>query len=97
MELSGRWSVPRLIPLPPVPCPASRRAWYNLVKCQAQEPQKQVFGDDAQLLAAQLAHVLARGLRHTCNTCTVGLPARGGSVHSFLEAIRKVGLALQFP
>ena len=25
LELSGRWSVPRLMPLPLVPCPASRR------------------------------------------------------------------------
>jgi hypothetical protein len=47
-ELCGRWSVPRLMPLPLVPCPSSRRSWYNLVMCQAQEPQKQVFGDDAK-------------------------------------------------
>ena len=47
LELSGRWRVPRCMPLPRVPCPASRRAWHNLVKPQAQEPQKQVFGDDA--------------------------------------------------
>src|SRR5947209_10888398 len=35
------------MPLPLVPCPSSGRAWYNLVKRRAQEPQKQVFGDDA--------------------------------------------------
>ena len=49
LELSGRWSVPRCMPLPLVPCPALRRAWHNLHKCQAQEPQKQVFGYDAPL------------------------------------------------
>jgi hypothetical protein len=46
-EPAARWSVPRCIPLPLVPCPASRPAWHNLVKRQAQEPPKQVFGDDA--------------------------------------------------
>src|SRR4051794_12496781 len=50
-ELSGRWSVLRLMPLALVPCPASRRAWHNLVKLQAQEPYKSVFGDDANVLS----------------------------------------------
>jgi hypothetical protein len=40
LELSGRWSVAHCMPLPRVPCAASGRAWYNLVKPQTQEPHK---------------------------------------------------------
>jgi hypothetical protein len=46
--LPTRWNFPAdRVSRVACPCPSSGRAWYDLVKCQPQEPQKQVFGDDA--------------------------------------------------
>src|SRR5947208_1077457 len=49
------------MPLLLVPCPASRRAWHNPRKCQAQEPQKQVFWDDAMTFVPGKCESYARG------------------------------------
>jgi hypothetical protein len=47
--------------LPRFSCPESRRAWYHLVKYQAQEPQKQVFGDDANSIVVPRTQNLPLG------------------------------------